>query len=463
MQINSGKIILIDDHQKILESLRFLLKYHFREIIMLSGPEQIFGDKKLNDADVIILDMNYKTHEKSGKDGLFWLKRIINKFEAKVICLTAYGNISLTVEAMKAGAIDFITKPWENDKLVATIKSALALKKAQDEVSRLKSKQIHLSTEMNKKYHQIIGNSPTIKKILQLAQKVATSDANILITGENGTGKDLIAREIHRLSPRREEIFISIDMGSLSESLFESELFGHVKGAFTDAIANRTGKFEAASGGTLFLDEIGNLSIPMQSKILSALQKKAITPIGSIKEIPVDIRIICATNKNLREMVGNYLFREDLFYRMNTVEIHIPPLRERKEDIPPLAAYFLKFFGDKYEKFSIRFDKKGTETLVNYDWPGNIRELKHTIERAVILSESQVLSSSDFSNLNQFNVSNNSQLISLNEAEKMLISQAMDRNDRNIAATSRELKIGRQSLYRKLKRYRIYVPHENNV
>ncbi|MBU1014520.1 MAG: sigma-54 dependent transcriptional regulator [Bacteroidetes bacterium] len=461
--MNSGKIILIDDHQKILESLRFLLKYHFREIIMLSGPEQIFGDEKLNDADVIILDMNFKAQEKSGKDGLFWLKRILHKFEAKVICLTAYGSISLTVEAMKIGATDFVTKPWENDKLVATIKSALALKKAQDEVSRLKSKQIHLSSEINKQNYQIIGNSPAIQKILQLAHKVAPSDANILITGENGTGKDLIAREIHRLSLRREEAFISIDIGSLSESLFESEFFGHMKGAFTDAIANRTGKFEAASGGTLFLDEIGNLSITMQPKILSALQKKAITPVGSIKEIPVDIRIICATNKNLREMIVNHFFREDLFYRMNTVEIHIPPLRERKEDIPTIANYFLRLFGDKYEKFPIRFDKMGTDTLMNYDWPGNIRELKHTIERAVILCESNVLSSSDFSNLNQFNVSNNSQLISLNEAEKMLISRAMDRNDRNIAATSRELKIGRQSLYRKLKRYRIYVPNENNV
>ena len=347
---------------------------------------------------------------------------------------------------------DFILKPWNNEKLLATIKSAFLLRTSQKEVQKLKQKESHLKQVINQDHHYIIGNSKALTAVLNLVRKVAKTDVNVLITGENGTGKELIARELHRLSSRKEEVFIGVDMGSISETLFESELFGHTKGAFTDAKGDRAGKFEAANSGTLFLDEIGNLSLQTQSKLLSAIQNKTIVRVGSNKPIPVDIRLICATNCNLPQMVTDGVFREDLLYRINTIHIEVPPLRERERDILILADFYLKKFASKYGKPSLRINNFAEEKLLGYHWPGNVRELQHTMERAVILCDGSVLKPTDFllSNTNELSFDQGPK--TLDEMERLMITNALNKHDGNYSAAANQLGISRQTLYNKMKK-----------
>ena len=348
----------------------------------------------------------------------------------------------------------FILKPWDNQKLLATILSGIELSQSRKEVSSLKQTTKQLIEDTNSNYQDFIGKSPAMLEMFKTIEKVARTDANVLILGENGTGKEMVARYIHKLSKRSDKIFLSVDLGSLSESLFESELFGRVKGAFTDARDDRQGRFLTASEGTLFLDEIGNITPAMQSKLLSVIQNKVVTPIGSNKQIPVDVRLICATNQSLQEMVKQGNFREDLLYRINTIQISIPPLRERGSDITDLANYFLKKYADKYDKPKLKLSDKALDRLSEYPWPGNVRELSHSVERAVILCDKDVLTPSDFflnEDLSFNDLTNNP--ITLDEAEKILISNSIKRNKGNLSNVARELKIGRQTLYRKMEKY----------
>jgi DNA-binding NtrC family response regulator len=366
--------------------------------------------------------------------------------------ITAYGDVDVAVRALKAGASDFITKPWENEKLLATLHIALQLNLSRSEVKSLKEKESILKKELNRDQNNITGSSPGITNVLNLARKVAVTDANILITGENGTGKELIAREIHRLSVRHKELLVSVDMGAITETLFESELFGHVKGAFTDARENKAGKFEVANKGTLFLDEIGNLSFHLQAKLLAAIENRQITRVGSNTQVPVDIRLICATNRNLENMVNEGLFREDLLYRINTIHIELPPLRERGNDIILLAESFLRKFTQKYGKPELKISKHALDKLMDYSWPGNIRELQNTVEKAVILSDSSIIKPEDLYLRPIIQSSISEPLITLDEMEQKMIRIALDRTSGNFTAAAEQLGITRQTLYNKMKR-----------
>src|SRR5512133_3981692 len=386
MQNQKGNIIVIDDNKSILSALEILLMPEFHEVTLLSNPNLILSELKKKDYNLVILDMNFKAGINTGNEGIYWLGRIKETNpDISVVMITAYGDIELTVKALKLGATDFFLKPWDNNKLLATLKSALQLNWSKKEVTQLKEKEKGLKTEINREQKFIVGSSPQLMQMLNMVRKVAKTDANVLITGENGTGKELIAHEIHRLSERSQEVMVSVDMGAITETLFESELFGHVKGAFTDARENRPGKFEVADKGSLFLDEIGNLSFHLQAKLLAAIQNRQISRIGSNQTIPVDIRLICATNKNLESMVQDGLFREDLLYRINTIQIEVPPLRERENDVLVLADFFLKKYASKYNKPNLKINQQAQEKLLKYNWPGNIRELQHTVEKAVIL------------------------------------------------------------------------------
>ena len=346
-----GKILIADDNEGILKSLSFILRQEFEEVTTIKNPAKFTSLLHSGSFDIILLDMNFSAGVNTGNEGLFWLKEIIKEDpDAVIILITAYGDIELAVRAMKEGATDFIQKPFDTVKLVSTVKAAYQLRMSKVQVSKLMQKQKHLSEDLDKKFTSLIGESPAMKDILLTVKKVAPTDANVLILGENGTGKELIAREIHRQSKRADDVFISVDLGSLSESLFESELFGHVKGAFTGAAEDRKGRFETATGGTLFLDEIGNLPISLQSKLLTVLQNSYIIPVGSNKPVPIDVRLITATNKHLPDLIKDNLFREDLMFRINTIQIEIPPLRNRGDDILLLAEHFLKIYGKKYEK-----------------------------------------------------------------------------------------------------------------
>lgn len=453
--MNDGKILIVDDNEAILESLSFSLKHEFNEIQTVNHPSKIEEKFQNHSFDIILLDMNFTAGVNDGKEGLSWLGKILELDpNAVVILITAYGDVELAVKAMKEGATDFVLKPWDTDKLIATLKTALKLKKSEEQVQNLKEKEKHLSADINKKFSNIIGSSSTMKKVLDTVAKVAKTDANILILGENGTGKEIIAREIHRLSERSSESLISVDMAALSESLFESELFGYVKGAFTDAKENRSGRFETASGSSLFLDEIGNLSLSMQAKILTVLQNREIYKIGSSKAVPVDIRLICATNKSLYEMVSDGLFREDLLYRINTIQIEIPPLRERESDVIELAEFYLKQYAQKYNKLQLKINTQAFDKLMKYHWPGNVRELQHTIEKAVILSDHDILRPEDFYFNTPVTEDMNS-LISLNleEIEKQTIKKALKKFNGNMSNAAKELGISRTTLYTKIDKY----------
>ena len=448
-----AKILVIDDNKSVLSALEILLQFEYSSVTTFSNPNQISSYRELKNCDIVLLDMNFSAGVNTGNEGLYWLREIKKKApQISVIMMTAYGAVDLAVKALKEGASDFILKPWNNDKLLATVKSAYELRKSKKELSQLKQKESQLRQVINENKNYIIGNSKALTTVLNLVEKVAKTDVNVLVTGENGTGKELIARELHKLSTRNTEVFIGVDMGSISESLFESELFGHTKGSFTDAKEDRAGKFEAANGGTLFLDEIGNLSLQTQAKLLSAIQNKVIVRVGSNKPISVDIRLVCATNCNLDQMVADGLFREDLLYRINTIRVEVPALREREDDVLILADFYLNKFAKKYGKLGLRINQAAQERLKSYQWPGNIRELLHTIERTVILSEGNVLKPTDFLLHANSLVSIASGPDTLEEMELLMITNALNKNDGNYSAAAEQLGISRQTLYNKIKK-----------
>jgi DNA-binding NtrC family response regulator len=452
--MSEGKILIIDDNKSVLSALEILLQFEYKEVKTISNPNQITSLLNLKEYDVVLLDMNFSAGVNTGNEGLFWLKEIKKRApDILIITMTAYGDVELAVKALKEGASDFILKPWNNEKLLTTVKSAYSLRESKKEIAHLKEKETNLKSIINKKdTTYIIGTSKALNTVLKLTNKVAKTDVNVLITGENGTGKELIARELHRLSSRKKEVFIPVDMGSISESLFESELFGHTKGSFTDAKENRVGKFEAANGGTLFLDEIGNISLQTQSKLLSVIQNKTIVRVGSNKQIPVDIRLVCATNCNLDKMVKDGLFREDLLYRINTIRIEVPPLRNREGDILILANFYLNKFMNKYGKQGMRINQAAQEKLISYPWPGNIRELQHTVERTVILSEEKILKPTDFLLNQKTEAPLESMPNTLSEMEQLMITNTLNKNNGNYSAAAEQLGITRQTLYNKIKK-----------
>jgi len=456
MSAKKRKLLIVDDNKNILTALTRLLEMEVDEVHTASNPNLIPGLLRSNDYDAILLDMNFSASVQSGNEGLFWMKEILKMDpNALVIPITAYGDVDLAVRAVKEGAADFVVKPWDNDKLLATLNSAYNLRKSKREVESLKEKQKSLLEKIDKKYSCIIGSSSAMQEIHETIKKVAGTDVDILILGENGTGKELVAREIHRQSIRNQEILISVDMGSLSESLFESEMFGYEKGAFTDAKEMRRGRFEIASEGTMFLDEIGNLSLSMQAKLLSALQNRTFTRIGANDPIEFDMRLICATNKNLKEMISEGLFREDLFFRINTIEITIPPLRDRGDDVLELGDFFLTHFKAKYGKNSLKLNKDASEILKKYHWPGNVRELQHTIEKAVILCDSNVLRPDDLYLSRQELKTSDDVPLTFSEIEKRGILKALERNKGNVFKTAKELNIARQTLYNKIQKHKL--------
>ncbi|MEE4197422.1 MAG: sigma-54 dependent transcriptional regulator [Bacteroidales bacterium] len=450
----AGKILVVDDNENVLKSLKLILRNEFELVETIKNPNQLHGLLTTKPFDIILLDMNFTAGVNTGNEGLYWLSEALKiNPDFVVIMLTAYGDIELSVEAMKRGATDFIVKPWDNEKLIATIKTGLKLSRSKQEVKTLKQKQVYLGSNDQSTYQKPIGTSPAFVKILETVSKVAKTDANVLILGENGTGKELIAREVHRQSNRSKEVMISLDLTALSESLFESELFGHTKGAFTDAKESRIGRIESASGGTLFLDEIGNLGMNLQSKLLAVLQNREVTPLGSNTPVPVDVRLISATNKNLAGLIQNDLFREDLLYRINTIQLEIPPLRERKEDIPVLTEYFLHRLTRKYNKPNLKISKSALDKLQEHRWPGNIRELEHAIEKAVILTESGIIRADDFYFTSQPANTNLMDTFNLEEVEQNTIARALLKCSGNISKTAEMLGVTRKTLYKKIEKY----------
>jgi DNA-binding NtrC family response regulator len=453
--MTEGSILIVDDNKSILSALEILLSAEFRKISSLSNPNQILSELGKSDYNLVLLDMNFRAGINTGNEGLYWIRRIKDSYpEVSVVMMTAYGDVELAVKSLKLGATDFVMKPWDNEKLLATIQSSLQLNFSKKEVKQLKEKESLLKKEINRDQKHIIGSSSKLMSVMNLVRKVAKTDANVLITGENGTGKELIAREIHRLSGRADEVLVSVDMGAITESLFESELFGHMKGAFTDAHESRPGKFEAANNGTLFLDEIGNLSFHLQAKLLAAIQNREISRIGSNQPLPVDIRLICSTNKDIESMIKEGLFREDLLYRINTIHIEVPPLRERGDDISILTEFFLKKFASKYNKPDIRINQRAQEKLMKYSWPGNIRELQHTIEKAVILSDDNILKAEDFF-MKQVISGKTEEAATLDEMERHMIQQAIEKHSGNLSAAADHLGITRQTIYNKIKKLKI--------
>ena len=379
-----GTVLIVDDNRSILAALRLLLEKYFARVLTLPGPNALDATLREERVDVVLLDMNFTAGINTGNEGIYWLRQIrARRPEVQVVLFTAYADIDLAVQAMRDGAVDFVVKPWDNDRLVAALRNAYNLARSQREVKQLKE----IKRELTAEQPMFWGSSPAMARIREIVEKVAATDANILITGENGTGKEMLAREIHNRSRRSGELMVSVDMGAVPETLFESELFGHVKGAFTDARTDRAGKFEVADHGTLFLDEIGNLPLHLQSKLLTAIQSGQIVRVGSNTPRKVDIRLISATNRDLFGMVAEGSFREDLLYRINTIHIDLPPLRQRREDILPLSRKFLERYTAKYQKPITGFDAAAEHELVEHAWPGNIRELQHAVEKAVILSD----------------------------------------------------------------------------
>ncbi len=455
MKQHDVKILIVDDDEDILFTFRLLVKKYVTEIRIEKDPEIIPSLLKSETYDLICLDMNFKSDVTSGQEGLYWLKKIIEiDPSAVVILITAYGDVEMAVRAIKEGAVDFILKPWQNEKLLATISAALELRKSRLEANRLRVQQKQLSADIDQPFLDFIGKGPAIRGLFSTVNKVAKTDANVLILGENGTGKELVARAIHRQSARFDRVFISVDMGAISETLFESELFGHVRGAFTDAKNDHAGRFEIASGGTLFLDEIGNLSLSLQSKLLSVLESRQVIRVGSNKSQPIDIRLICATNRPIFEMVREGTFRQDLLYRINTVELKLPPLRERIEDIPLLAEHFKNIYAKKYYKRINKWSPVTMKKLKSYHWPGNIRELQHAIERAIILSETSTLQSDDF----LFSPGNTQtrglvfENYNLDLVEKVIIEKALNKHHGNVSKAAKELGLSRAALYRRIEK-----------
>lgn len=450
--MKKGKILIIDDNEDVLFALNLLLEPYMEQIRVTTQPERIEHFIDVFGPDVILLDMNFKRDAISGQEGFQWLEKIkkIDK-DAVVLFMTAYADTDKAVRAIKSGATDFIPKPWEKEKLLATLSAALELRESRTEVQQLKKQVVALGSSAEDSSFDIIGESDAMQQIYATIEKLRNTDANILILGENGTGKDLVARALYHQSPRADKIFVGIDLGSIPEQLFESELFGYEKGAFTDARKDKSGRMEVASGGTLFLDEIGNLSLPMQAKLLTAIEKKQIVRLGSTRPIPIDVRLISATNTDIHGMVEEGSFRQDLLYRINTIELHIPPLRERGQDIQLLADYFLERYVRKYKKELKGITREARNKLQHYAWPGNVRELQHAIERAIILSGSSMLKPEDFM-LRPATSSRKttSEELNLNVLEKEAIERALRRADGNVTRAAELLGITRFALYRKL-------------
>lgn len=456
MTKKSGNILIVDDNEDLLLAARLFLKQHFSLVHTEHDPEKIPSLLQNESYDVILLDMNFTMDATSGVEGFMWLDKILQMDPSIIVILiTAFGDVEMAVKAVKGGAIDFVLKPWQNEKLLATISSALNLRYSRLEVDKLRSQQKQLSEDIDQRYHEMIGVSPAMQQVFATIDKVAATDADVLILGENGTGKELVARALRRQSRRANEVFISVDMGAIAETLFESELFGHMRGAFTDAREERPGRFELASGGTLFLDEIGNLSLAMQAKLLSVLETRKVTRLGSNKPREIDIRLICATNMPIYDMVARNDFRQDLLYRMNTVEINLPALHQRREDIPLLVNHFLAMFAKKYQKSISGISPPAMKKLQAYQWPGNIRELRHTLERAIILAESPMLQPTDF--LFPESEKEVEGLVfdnyNLEDVEKTIIRKALKKHEGNVSHAAKELGLTRTSLYRRMEKY----------
>lgn len=450
-----ASILIIDDNTQILESLRILLKDEFETIDIVPKPSRIHEMLWRNSYDIILLDMNFAMGETSGNEGIFWLNEIKKADPLlPVILITAYGDIELAVKAIREGATDFIAKPWDPEKLIITLKNAYNLRRSGQEVKKLKNRQQQLTEDLEREHRMFQGSSEVMKGLLTTVSRVAATDANILILGENGTGKEVIAREIHRQSNRSDHIFVGVDVASLSESLFESEMFGHVKGAFTDARDDRVGRFENAHEGTLFLDEIGNIPLPIQSKLLQVIQNRELIRVGDHTPIQINIRLITATNRPLKKMVSEGTFREDLYYRLNTVAIEVPPLRDRGEDIIILGEIFLEQYSRKYNKPKLKLSNSALKKLKDYGWPGNVRELKHTMERAVIMGESTLLGPDDLFlfDRNEFTRDHS---FKLNDVERQTIVRVLDKCRGNHSKAAHMLDISRTTLYAKLKKYGI--------
>lgn len=457
MPKKEGSILIVDDNSDLLIALRLFLSRHFSRIDTLKNPNLILSSLDKQVYDIILLDMNFKAGRASGNEGIFWLHQILGKDpEATVVFITAYGDVELAVKSMKEGAVDFIMKSWDEQKILSTIHAAYELRKSKMEVSLLKKKQAHLSGEILNQFTVCHCQSVAMKEISVMVEKIAASDASVLILGENGTGKEVVAREIHSLSKRKNEIFVKVDLGAIPETLFESELFGHTKGAFTDAKEERDGRFVIASGGTLFLDELGNLPLSLQGKLLSVIQNKEVFPVGSSKPIPIDVRIVTATNLSLEEMIAEKTFREDLYYRINAIQMEIPPLRERPEDIPVLAEFFLIKYSKQYQKKGLKLGEKAIAILMRHHWPGNIRELEHTIEKGVILSEKGVIKPEHlFPRSSSVKETGTLNSLNLEENEKFIIEKVIRREGGNVASAARQLGINRSTLYQKMKKYGI--------
>lgn len=454
MQKQQGKILIVDDDNYVAISLKMYLEQHFKEVTTINTPDQIPNELQKLDIDVVLLDMNFQQGEASGKEGMKWLKKILQlSSDTSVVLMTAYGDINLAVDAIKEGASDFLVKPWQNEKLLATVNTAYQLNREKRTVKHLRSKQKYI-TNLNNQYSDIIGQSKEMKSVYRQIQKVAVTDANVLILGDNGTGKELVAKALHKNSHRADEAFISVDLGAISETLFESELFGHKKGAFTDAKEDRIGRFEAASGGTIFLDEVGNIPLSLQAKLLTVLQNRQVTKLGTNEPIDIDVRLVCATNSNIQQMVKENTFREDLLYRMNTVEIPLPSLKERLDDIPLLTEHFLKLYCKKYNKEGIRIPEYVIKKLQGYHWPGNIRELQHAIERAVIMSDGGEFQSGDFLLVSQEQgAASTIDNYNLENLEEWAVKNAIKKHRGNISHAASELGLSRGAMYRRMEKY----------
>lgn len=448
------KLLIIDDNEELLTALRLFLKPYYSSITSIKTPNRIAEFMSKDVYDVILLDMNFSAGVATGNEGLYWLKRILETDpQAIVVMITAYGDIELAVKAIKEGAADFIHKSWDEDKILSTLLAASQLRQSKLEIKKLKNKQEHLIESTTSGFSLCECKSPSMLRVMEMVDKVAGTDANILILGENGTGKEVLAREIHNRSLRNKEIMVSVDLGALSGSLFESEIFGYAKGAFTDAKQDKPGRIEIASGGTLFLDEIGNLPIELQPKLLSVLQNKETTRLGTVQKIKVDFRLISATNMPLTEMVKEKTFREDLLYRINTVQIEIPPLRKRTADIELLAVYFLNKFAEKYNKSAAILTPGAIEKLTRHSWPGNIRELQHEIEKALILADSLTITENDILAETRSQTVKEYSTFNLMDNEKELIKSALETFDGNMSLTAQKLGINRSTLYEKIKKY----------
>ncbi len=450
-----SEILIVDDDPEVLLAAELVLKKSFRSVVTSSDPAQIEQLLPQHPFDVILLDMNFSAGETSGREGIHWLQRARALApESKVILMTAYGGVEAAVNAMREGAADFVVKPWDNAKLVATVSAVSQLARADQEVAKLRRRERTLHQYLGRDTERIVGESASLRQVLSRIDKVARTDANVLILGENGTGKELVARAIHHQSLRAEQPFISVDLGAIAESLFESELFGHRRGAFTDAREDRAGRFEVASGGTLFLDEIGNLTLAAQAKLLGVLETMSVTRVGADRPIKVDARVICATNLPAVELRSTARFRQDLLYRINTIEIHVPPLRERAEDIPAIAAHYVQLYARKYNKPGPRLDAAACARLKEYHWPGNVRELRHAIERLVIMSEQGTAA---LEGLLPTMPLPPPELLTLNlqALEKQAIQKAIAQHQGNLSKAAQSLGLGRTTLYRKMTRYGI--------